>query len=40
MEHYTACQKGVLDTRDLIYFISFISVFVLSTKLVLQSRKW
>ena len=40
MEHYTACQKGVLDTRDLIYFISFIAVFVLSTKLVLQSRKW
>lgn len=40
MEHYTACQKGVLDTRDLIYFISFIAVFLLSTKLVLQSRKW
>jgi ABC-2 type transport system permease protein len=40
MEHYTACQKGVLDTRDLFYFLSFIFVFILSTKLVLQSRKW
>lgn len=40
MEHYTACQKGVLDTRDLIYFVSFIVVFVLATKLVLQSRNW
>ena len=40
MEHYTACQKGVIDTRDLIYFLSFIAVFILSTKLVLQSRKW
>jgi len=40
MEHYTACQKGVLDTRDLVYFLSFIMVFILSTKLVLQSRKW
>jgi ABC-2 type transport system permease protein len=40
MEHYTACQKGVLDTRDLIYFLTFITVFILSTRLVLQSRKW
>ncbi|MBK7130713.1 MAG: gliding motility-associated ABC transporter permease subunit GldF [Crocinitomicaceae bacterium] len=40
MEHYTACQKGVLDTRDLIYFISFIAIFILTTKLILQSRKW
>lgn len=40
MEHYTACQKGVLDTRDLLYFLSFILVFILATKLVLQTRKW
>lgn len=40
MEHYAACQKGMIDTRDLIYFFSFIFVFILATKLVLQSRKW
>lgn len=40
MEHYESIQKGVIDTRDLVYFISFIAVFILSTKLVLQSRKW
>ena len=40
MEHYTACQKWVIDTSDIIYFISFIFVFILSTRLVLQSRKW
>jgi ABC-2 type transport system permease protein len=40
MEHYTSCQKGVIDTRDIFYFLSFIFVFILSTKLVLQSRKW
>jgi ABC-2 type transport system permease protein len=40
MEHYDSIQRGVLDTRDLIYFVSFAAVFLLSTKLVLQSRKW
>lgn len=40
MEHYDSIQRGVLDTRDIIYFVSFAAVFLLSTKLVLQSRKW
>jgi len=40
MEHYESIQKGVLDTRDLLYFISFAAVFLILTKLVLQSRKW
>lgn len=40
MEHYDSIQRGVLDTRDLIYFVSFAAVFLLSTKLVLQARKW
>ncbi len=38
--HYESISRGVLDTRDLVYFISFIAVFVLTTKLVLESRKW
>lgn len=40
MEHYESIQRGVIDTRDIIYFISFTTVFLLFTKLVLQSRKW
>ncbi|WP_027419951.1 gliding motility-associated ABC transporter permease subunit GldF [Crocinitomix catalasitica] len=40
MEHYESIQKGVLDTRDILYFISFTIVFILATKLVLQARKW
>lgn len=40
MEHYESIQKGVLDTRDITYFISLTVVFILATKLVLQSRKW
>ena len=39
-EHYTSISRGVIDTRDIIYFISVISVFLLLTKLSLQSRKW
>lgn len=40
MEHYESIQKGVIDTRDMLYFISFTLVFLIFTKLVLQARKW
>lgn len=39
-EHYLSISRGVLDTRDLIYFLSFIALFVVFTKTVLESRKW
>ena len=39
-EHYRSISRGVIDTRDLIYFLSVISIFLLGTKVVLQSRKW
>jgi ABC-2 type transport system permease protein len=38
--HYNSMSRGVLDTRDVIYFVSLISVFILSTRTVLESRKW
>jgi ABC-2 type transport system permease protein len=38
--HYTSMSRGVVDTRDLIYFVSLIAFFVLLTKLSLESRKW
>ncbi len=38
--HYYSISRGVLDSRDLIYFLSVIVVFVLATKTVLESRKW
>jgi len=38
--HYASVSKGVLDTRDLIYFGSFNVIFLLLTHLSLQSRKW
>lgn len=39
-DHYISLSRGVLDTRDALYFLSIIAVFNLFTKLVLESRKW
>jgi ABC-2 type transport system permease protein len=39
-EHYISMSRGVIDTRDVIYFLSLIAFFVLLTKVKLESRKW
>jgi len=39
-EHYKSMSRGVIDSRDMIYFISVIAFFLFITKTVLQSRKW
>jgi ABC-2 type transport system permease protein len=39
-EHYQSISRGVLDTRDLVYFISFVFFFLGITKLVIGGRKW
>jgi ABC-2 type transport system permease protein len=38
--HYISMSRGVVDTRDVIYFLSLIVFFILLTKLTLESRKW
>lgn len=38
--HYASISRGVVDTRDLIYFLSVIAFFILLTKFSLASRKW
>lgn len=38
--HYESISRGVLDSRDLIYFLSIIFVFLLATVTALQRRKW
>lgn len=38
--HYDSISRGVLDTRDLIYFLSLISLFVMLTLVSLERRKW
>lgn len=38
--HYRSMSRGVIDTRDVVYFLSLIMVFLMMTKTVLESRKW
>jgi ABC-2 type transport system permease protein len=38
--HYQSISRGVIDSRDVIYFISLILAFVWATKMVFGSRKW
>lgn len=38
--HYNSMSKGLIDSRDLIYFFSLISAMLLFTNLILRSRKW
>ncbi|GIV34719.1 MAG: gliding motility-associated ABC transporter permease subunit GldF [Chitinophagales bacterium] len=38
--HYNSVSRGVVDTRDLLYFFSLDIFFLWLTYLVLQSRKW
>ncbi len=38
-EHYVSISRGVVDTRDLIYFLSVIAIFLMLSKRVLQNRK-
>lgn len=38
--HYDSISRGVIDTRDILYFISFTLFFLLLTQLKFGSRKW
>ena len=40
MQHYESISRGVLDSRDLLYFLGVMVIFIMSTRTVLQSRKW
>ncbi len=38
--HYNSMSKGLLDSRNLIYFFSVAIVMLMLTNLILKSRKW
>lgn len=38
--HYDSMSRGVIDSRDVIYFLSLIGVFVMMTMTSLGKRKW
>lgn len=38
--HYSSMSRGVIDSRDVVYFCSVVALFLSMTKLSLSSRKW
>lgn len=40
MHHYSAMSKGLIDSRNLVYFLSVILVMLLFTYVTVGSRKW
>jgi ABC-2 type transport system permease protein len=38
--HYEALSKGLVDSRDLVYFGSLIAIMLLFTRSILGSRSW
>ena len=38
--HYNSVSRGMLDTRDLVYFVSVTVLFLSATVLSLSRRKW
>ena len=39
-DHYSSISRGVVDSRDIVYFLSVIAIFIFFSKLRLESRKW
>ncbi len=38
--HYQSISRGLIDARDLVYFLSMIFIMLSFTKLILGSRQW
>ncbi len=38
--HYESLSKGLVDSRDVIYFLSVTGFILLTTKVVISSRQW
>jgi ABC-2 type transport system permease protein len=38
-EHYKSMSRGVLDSRDMVYFLGLITLFLLGTRMVVDRRK-
>lgn len=38
--HYNSVSRGVIDSRDMLYFAGVIVLFIVGTRTVLQSSKW
>jgi ABC-2 type transport system permease protein len=38
--HYDSISRGLIDTRDMVYFVSVIALFILAARMALGKRKW
>jgi ABC-2 type transport system permease protein len=38
--HYKSMSRGVIDSRDIVYFLALITIFFLLTRYNLEKRKW
>ncbi len=38
--HYNSISRGVIDSRDILYFAGVMLLFIMGTRAVLQSSKW
>ncbi|MFK7798723.1 MAG: gliding motility-associated ABC transporter permease subunit GldF [Aureispira sp.] len=38
--HYASISRGLVDSRDVVYFLSMIIAFLAGTKFALEKRKW
>ncbi|KAB2867891.1 MAG: gliding motility-associated ABC transporter permease subunit GldF [Bacteroidales bacterium] len=39
-EHYSSMSRGVIDTRDVVYFVALSALFLIFTRTKVESRKW
>ena len=39
-QHYDSMSRGVIDLRDVLYFLGVDVIFLLATRTVIQSRTW
>jgi ABC-2 type transport system permease protein len=39
-DHYSSLSLGLIDSRDVVYFLALIVIFILLTKFVMSARRW
>lgn len=39
-QHYDSMSRGVIDLRDVLYFLGVDAIFLMATRTVVQSRTW
>ena len=39
-DHYDSMSRGLIDSRDVLYFAAFTLIFLFGARTIIQSRKW